>query len=81
VTRKEIKNYCTSQFQVPITRGWVHSFILHDPDQIIEAKSPPKEEQRLQVPRVFLERTVQNLNEYVQGGTAELVFNLDEIGI
>jgi hypothetical protein len=30
---------------------------------------------------VLLERTVQNVNEYVQGCTAELVFNLDEIGI
>jgi hypothetical protein len=37
--------------------------------------------QRLQVSRVFLERTVQNLNEYAQGCTTELVFNLDEIGI
>jgi hypothetical protein len=32
---------------------------------------------------VFLERTVQNLTEYeyIQGCTAELVFNLDEIGM
>jgi hypothetical protein len=44
-------------------------------------KNSPEEEQHLQVPRVFLERTVQSLNEYVQGCTAELVFNLDEVGI
>jgi glutamine cyclotransferase len=50
---------------------------------LLQAKSSPPEEQRLQVPRVFLQRTVQNLNEYeyIQGCTAELVFNLDEIGI
>jgi hypothetical protein len=30
---------------------------------------------------MFLERSVQNLNEYVHGWTAELVFNLDEVGI
>jgi hypothetical protein len=35
----------------------------------------------LQVPRAFLERTVQDLNENVQGSAAELVFNLDEVGI
>jgi hypothetical protein len=83
VTRKEIKDYCTSQFQVSIIRGWVNSFVLCYLDEIIQVKSSPQEGQRLQVPRVFLARTVQNLNEYeyVQGGTAELVFNLDEVGI
>jgi hypothetical protein len=30
---------------------------------------------------VFLKRTLQNLNECVQGWTAELVLNLDEVGI
>jgi hypothetical protein len=35
----------------------------------------------LQVSQVFLERAVQNRNENVQGCTAELVFNLDELGI
>jgi hypothetical protein len=41
----------------------------------------PQEEQRLQARRAFLERAVQNLNEYVQGCTAERVFNLDEVSI
>jgi hypothetical protein len=40
----------------------------------------PQEEQRLQVPGMFLERTMQNFNEYVQDRTGELVFNLDEVG-
>jgi hypothetical protein len=30
---------------------------------------------------MFLERTVQDLKEHVQGCVAELVFNLDEVGI
>jgi hypothetical protein len=81
VTRKEIKDYCTSQFHVPIAGGWVNSFVLHYSDEIIQTTHSPQEEQRLQVPRLFLERTVQNLNEYIQGCTAELVFNLDEVGI
>jgi hypothetical protein len=81
VTRKEMKDHCMSQFQVPITRGRVNSFVLGSPDEIIQAKSSRQEEQHLQVMRVFLERTVQNLNEYVQGCIAEPVFNLDEVGI
>jgi hypothetical protein len=30
---------------------------------------------------VFLERTVQDLSEHIQGCVAEPVFNLDEVGI
>jgi hypothetical protein len=81
VTRKEIKDHSTSQFHVPITRGWVNSFVLRYPGKIVQTKSSPQEEQCLQGPQVFLERTVSNVNEDVQGCTAELVFNLDEVGI
>jgi hypothetical protein len=59
---EKIKDYCANQFQAPITRGWVNSFVPHCPDQIIQTKSIPEEEQLLQVPRVFLDRTVQDLN-------------------
>jgi hypothetical protein len=38
-------------------------------------KSVPQEQQR------FVERTVQDLNEHVQGCSAELVFNLVIVGI
>jgi hypothetical protein len=47
----------------------------------IHKENSRQEEQRLQVPRAFLERTVQNLNEYVHACTAEPVFNLNELGI
>jgi hypothetical protein len=58
VTKKEIKDYCVSKFQIPITRGWVNSFVLRNSDDIIATKSVPQEERRLHVPRVFLDRTV-----------------------
>jgi hypothetical protein len=48
---------------------------------LIPTASAPQEEQPLQVPRTFLERTVQFLNESAQGCLAELVFNLGEVGI
>jgi hypothetical protein len=35
----------------------------------------------LQVPRAFLERMIQNSHNYIQRCLAELVFNLDEVGI
>jgi hypothetical protein len=35
----------------------------------------------LQVPETFLHRTIQDLNEYVQGCTTELVVNFNKVGI
>jgi hypothetical protein len=81
VGKTEIKDYCTTQLIVLITRGWVNSFVLRHSDQIFTTKSTPQEQQRLQVSRMFLERTEQNLKEHIQGCVAELVFNLDEVGI
>jgi hypothetical protein len=46
-----------------------------------EVKSTPQEDARLEVPRVFLDETIRCLREYVKGMTAELVFNLDEVGV
>jgi hypothetical protein len=81
VGKTEIKDYCSTQLKVLITRGWVNSFVRRHSDQIFKTKSTPQEQQRLQVPRMFLERTVQDLKEHVQGCVAELVFNLDEVSI
>jgi hypothetical protein len=81
VRKTEIKNYCSTKLKVPITRGWVNSFVRRHSDRIFKTKSTPQEQQRLQVSRMFLERTVQDLKEHVQRCMAELMFNLDEIGI
>jgi hypothetical protein len=81
VSKKEIKDYDTSQVKASIARGWVKSLLRRHPDQIIQTKSVPQEQQHLQVPRVFLDDTVQNLNKCVQECVDELVFNLDEVRI
>jgi hypothetical protein len=81
VMEGEIMDYCATQFHIKFTRGWANSFILQYSDYVIHMKSTAQEGQRLQVPRAFLEETVQNLNNHVQGCIPELVFNLDEVGI
>jgi hypothetical protein len=43
VGKTEIKDYCTTQVKVPITRGWVNSFVLRHSDQIFKTKSTPQE--------------------------------------
>jgi hypothetical protein len=59
----------------------VNSFASLHSGEVIQAESTPQDEQGLQVPRAFLERTVRDLNEHVQGCVSELVFNLAEVGI
>jgi hypothetical protein len=78
--KTEIKDYCTTQLKVLITRGCVNSVVLRHSDQIFKTKSTHQEQQRLQVPRMFLERAVQDLKEHVQRYVSELVFNLDAVG-
>jgi hypothetical protein len=81
VKKEEIKHYCPSQFQAPITRNLADSFVLRGAEETIPTKSVPQEGERLSGPRAFLTRTVQNLNEHLQEYTTEPVFNLDEVGI
>jgi hypothetical protein len=59
----------------------VDSFILRHSDELTEKQSFPQEEPRLQVPRIFLNETISCMNEAVQGCPADLVVNLDEVGI
>jgi hypothetical protein len=60
VGKTEIKDYSTTQLKVPITRGLVNSFVLRHSDQFFKTKRTAQEQQRLQVPRMFLERTEQS---------------------
>jgi transposase len=41
VGKTKIKEYCTTQLKVPITRSWVNSFVLRHSDQIFKTKSTP----------------------------------------
>jgi transposase len=44
VSTTEIKDYCTGQLKVPITRSWVNSFVLRHPEKNIKTKSVPQEQ-------------------------------------
>jgi hypothetical protein len=65
ITKTEIMDHCTAEFKIKFTRGWVNSFVLRHSDDVIQTKSAPQEDQRLQVPRAFLERTVKDLHDHV----------------
>jgi hypothetical protein len=53
VTRTEIRHDRETKYTVPITHGWVESFILRHQSELIETKSKPQEEPRLEIPRLF----------------------------
>jgi hypothetical protein len=74
-------DYCAAEIKIKFPRGWVNSFVLQRSDKVIQTENAPQEEQRSQVPRAHLERTIQDLYDHVHGYVAELVFTLDEVGI
>jgi hypothetical protein len=47
-TRTDIKNDCREVCKIEVTRGWVDSFISRHSAELIEKKSSPQEESRLQ---------------------------------
>jgi hypothetical protein len=81
VTGTDIKNYCYEVCRLEVSRRWVDSFTFRHSAELTETKSSPQEEPRLQVPRIFLQETIGNIHETLQGCPADLVFNLDEVGI
>jgi hypothetical protein len=74
-------DYCIKNLGTAITRGWVDSFLSRHDNDIFETKSSPQENQRLEVPRAFLEAGIEDTKTQIQNARAELVFNLGEIGI
>jgi hypothetical protein len=58
VTRTDLSRYRQAKYSVSISRGWVDSFILRSRDNLTETKSISQEDPRLEVPPVFLNKTV-----------------------
>jgi hypothetical protein len=81
VTRTDITNYCREVCRIEVTSGRVDSFISRHSVELIEKKSLPQEEPRLQVPPVFLDYAVRSMHEAIQGHPADLVLNLDDVRI
>jgi hypothetical protein len=81
VNRTELLHECTERFEKSITRGWIDSLITRHARELFETKNVPQENPRLRVPRVFLEAVIDGFRDNVHNACAELVFNLDEIGV
>jgi hypothetical protein len=80
-TWTELRNYCIATFGTAITRGWVDSFLSRHAAELFEMKNFAQENQRLEVPRVFLEAAIEGIRTHVQNNCVDLVFNLDKIGL
>jgi hypothetical protein len=64
-----------------ITKGWVNSLLSQHADEVFETRSSPQENQRLEVPRALLGAGIEDIKTHIQNARAELIFNLDEIGM
>jgi hypothetical protein len=80
-TCSEVREHVSREYEVPVTRGWVNSFICLDAEALCKVKSSPQEADRLEIPHCFVDETLSCLATFVQGRPTELVFNLDEVGI
>jgi hypothetical protein len=65
VTRTELLNYCVATFGTAVRKGWVDSFLSRHAADLFETKSSPQENQRLGVPRVFLEAAIDSIRTHV----------------
>jgi hypothetical protein len=81
VTRTELLNSCIATFATAVTKGWVDSFLSRHAAELFETKSSPQENEKLEMPRVFLEAAIEGIRTHVQTACADFVFNLDAIGI
>jgi hypothetical protein len=81
VNRTELLHECNERFGKSITRTWADSFLTRFAEQLFKTKSVPQKNPRLEVPRVFLQARLDGFRGHVHQPCAELVFNLDEIGI
>jgi hypothetical protein len=79
VRRTDIKNYWREVCKIELKRRWVDSFIARHCPELIEKKSSPPGEPRLQVRRVFLNQTICSLHEAVQDRQTDLAFNVHEV--
>jgi hypothetical protein len=80
VPRTDVRHYYREVCKFEASRGWVDCFISRYSGELIEKKSSLQEEALLQAPRDFLDETRCCMHAAVQGCTADLVFNLDEVG-
>lgn len=69
-----------AEYGISHTRGWERYFVKKHADQIKIARSSPEEDNRLVVPRVFLDQYILAMRELSGKFCSELCFNLDEMG-
>jgi hypothetical protein len=76
----DLLHWVNITFEKSATTGWLHEFLHRHQDRICERNGDSQEDDRMQIPREFLDRYIGFLHDYVEGKVADLVFNLDECG-
>jgi transposase len=54
ITRRDLREHVTAEYDVLTTRGWVNSFISRSIGELCVTKRSPQETQRHEIPRCFV---------------------------
>jgi hypothetical protein len=60
---KDTLHYVRDKYRLALTKGWVNYFFLRHQDPVSQSTSRSQELPRLQVPRIFLERTIKQFQK------------------
>ena len=78
---KEVVLFASELADLPLTKGWLQTFLLRKSEEIQRSVSYPQNQNRVFIPRVYFTNHFHTMNVYITGKASELVFNLDEVGI
>lgn len=78
---KEVFAYTNEQYKLHLTKGWLQTFLIRNSENIERADSYPVDSKRFNVPRIYFTNYFDTMKVHIIGKVAELVFNLDEVGI
>lgn len=78
---KEVVLFASELTNLPLTKGWLGTFLLRKSEEIQRSESYPQNQNRVFIPRIYFTNHFHTMNVYITGKASELVFNLDEVGI
>jgi hypothetical protein len=81
ITSTELQEHVTLDYDFPVRRACVNSFIGRHSSAFSQVKSSPQEAEGFQIPRSFLYETLSCLTRFGQGLPTELAFDLVPVAI
>ena len=81
MTQRQILNYLEEKFSKVMTTGWLSSFIAKNSNVLAKTVIFPQEDDRLKIPRSYLNKYIDLITKLIGITPAELIYNIDESGL